>query len=76
MMSKMISYAVLSRAPDQLYLPCQEFFAHEYYQGNTEMFDRAIHTEALQHFKAHLRGELIGPGDDDYECPPGLEWHD
>ena len=58
MMSKMISHAILSRAPRQLYLPCQEFFAHEHYQGNTEMFDRAINTEELQHFKEHLRGDL------------------
>lgn len=67
MMSKMISYAILSRAPDQQYLPCQEFFAHEHYQGNTEMFGRAIHTEDLQRFEEHLRGELIGPGNDGYE---------
>jgi len=31
------------------------------------MFDGAIKAGALQHFKAHLHGELIGPGDDGYE---------
>jgi FAD/FMN-containing dehydrogenase len=31
------------------------------------MFERAITVEALQDFKAHLHGELIGPSDDDYE---------
>jgi FAD/FMN-containing dehydrogenase len=31
------------------------------------MFDKAIKTEALQDFKAHLHGELISPGDDGYE---------
>ncbi len=31
------------------------------------MVDRAIKVEALQDFKAHLHGELIGPGDDSYE---------
>ncbi len=31
------------------------------------MFDKAIKTEDLQDFKAHLHGELIGPGDDGYD---------
>ena len=31
------------------------------------MFNRAIKTEALQDFKEHLHGELIGPGDEGYE---------
>src|SRR5215467_2819615 len=31
------------------------------------MFDRATKVEPLQDFKAHLHGELIGPGDDGYE---------
>jgi FAD/FMN-containing dehydrogenase len=31
------------------------------------MFDRAIKTEALQDFKAHLHGELIVPGDITYD---------
>jgi FAD/FMN-containing dehydrogenase len=31
------------------------------------MFDRTIKNGAIQHFKAHLYGELISPGDDGYE---------
>jgi FAD/FMN-containing dehydrogenase len=31
------------------------------------MFNRAIKSEALQDFKEHLHGELIGPDDDSYE---------
>src|SRR5215471_2320156 len=31
------------------------------------MFDKAIKVEALLDFKAHLHGELIDPGDDNYD---------
>ena len=31
------------------------------------MFNKTIHAKALQGFKECLHGELIGPGDDNYE---------
>ncbi len=36
-------------------------------EEHASMLNTAIKTEALQDFKEHLHGELIGPGDDSYE---------